>query len=209
MTLTAIQSGVFSGQRISGCIMIEPPGCPCRSIVACGAIGRKPGGGMVWIAGCVVIVPVASGAFPRRAGVLTVGMAGRAVQTGMGTAEIKTRMGECSGLPGACIMTRGTVCSVSRGGMVWIGGGGVVVGVARSAFLRRSGVCAAGVAFRTRYGLMGAGQTVPGGVMIKCTRCPSVDIMALDTIRRKPGGAMVRIPCAVVIRFMARQALRG
>ena len=208
MALQAVSVHVRTLQREARIVVIERTRLPSRLGMTGRAVRREARSHVIRIRGPVVIGHMTSIAVRWRA-CIPVGMALDAVHVGVRALERKARavMVEGAGLPRCFIMALSTIHREAGRHVVRIGGAVVVRQVARIARGRCARV-AVRVALQAVHVRVRSRQREARRVVIEGRRLPGALVVARRAVRAEPGTGMVRIGRRVVIRQVARVAVR-
>jgi len=203
---------MLSGQREACGGVIEGGIGPRNRAVASGAGCRNAGLLVIGIVGAVVVLDVAGGTILGGEVVVSVGMALRALQSGMCSGQRKSDQVviERCRLPGTGAVATPTGLWEVRGHMVGVGGPAEIRQVASDAGRRRTFEFAADVARVAVERGMHSGQRKAGVFkMVEVHPKPAVEAMALLAIGGEARGHVRRASGSLILLRVAGVALRG
>ena len=199
-----------AGERKLGVGMIKKCRLPGIGGMALGAIGAEIILYMIRIAHSGII-PLVAGVTVCRGVVVTVGVAGDAIQgnVGAGKREIGGSMIEHCRRPFRGVVTLGAILAEIICCMVGVQGVGIIIFMAGNTLRRKPGKYIVLMTIAAIHCLMRAGKGKVGQIVIKVCRFPGNVAMANLAIRWEITANMVGIVDFIIVRLMTAETIPG
>ena len=212
MTLSARHSGVLAGKWELGGAVIEVGSQPLRGGVAELTALRKAGRYVIGAGGRLVVLQMAGHAIDTDVGVVAIGMALQARDSGVrsGEWELGQIVIERGSLPAGSVVTGGTIVRKCGGHMIRVSGLGEVGEVAAGAVARNTLEMVACVAGATSQILVRPGQReMSEAGVIEVRDLPAVRVVTGFAGDGETSSAMVENAVLLKFTVMATEALRA